>query len=171
MNMSRALYGLALALCAAGTACSDGTEPPTNEPPPDDEPTLPDVFTGRWLLVAINGEALPALNRIQNRVVLDGVLDLPTSGPAAWEYCYDTLAAGSAYSYGLRLYDFDLDDGQAEVWIDFNGQDPAVDTIRVADDTLAWDYNLRSVPGAPVTDALRFRRLQPLEHRATCGRP
>ena len=161
MAMPRALFAVALAVCAAVPACGDGTTPPTEEPPPG---TLPDVFAGRWVLQTVNGENLPAMNRIANRLMLGGMLDLPTSGGSpVWTYCFDSLSTTFFSNADVSLYDFDLDDGQAELWTFLTLPLPVVDTILVSEGTLTWEYNLRSEPGGLVTDILRFRRSAPLE--------
>jgi hypothetical protein len=158
--------GFAAILCVLAAACGDGTSPPT-----DDPPATPDVFAGRWLLLTINGQELPAMNRVQNRLVLAGQLDLPTVGSSEWGYCYDSLPAPGGWGANVKIYDFDLDDGRAELWIDFSGQPPAIDTIFLSNDTLTWEYNLRSEPAGPFTDVLRFRRREPLQTGEPCRRP
>ncbi len=121
-------------------ACSDSSEPDT------------DPFPGRWLLVTVNGQPLPAqgTSPAMEGTVTGGRLTLraPGSGLSRWEWC-NGLARNQPVTYGANRSDL------ATVRYDFPLSSP-IDTLRLAGGVLTYEHNRDAGP----TDLLRFTRLE-----------
>ena len=121
----------------------------------------PDPFVDRWLLVTINGQALPAAG--ESPFLLNpihaGRLQIFEQGFPRWEYCQERGSDGGLtfVDEDVRYFTGDEVDDRAEISFNFPLSSP-VDTLVMEGDHLTWEYNARSGPGEAI-DLARFRRL------------